>query len=147
MKIQKNIIDLRLLDIKNNILYFEAIDNFWLPRKEYDFFLQIENKTFYPKYSENSHYDFYTMYGLSQTGRIILFEIPLELKNKHQTIYFYIFYMDEKSEVFISLGLFSHIPPLSNGYYISENIIIKYYNNRLTIFQYNQSLEKKFEKI
>ena len=143
---EKNIFDLRILNIKNNVLYLEAIDNLWLPRKKYDYFIKIENRKFYPKYLENSHYDFYTMYGMSQKGRTIIFEIPLQIKNKCQTIYFYISYMDENSEIFISLGLFSHIPPLSNGYFASGNFIIKYHENRLNLFQYNEEVENQFER-
>ena len=143
---KKNIFDLRILNIKNNVLYLEAIDNLWLPRKKYDYFIKIENRKFYPKYLENSHYDFYTMYGMSQKGRTIIFEIPLQIKNKCQTIYFYISYMDENSEIFISLGLFSHIPPLSNGYFASGNFIIKYHENRLNLFQYNEKVENQFER-
>ena len=83
------------------------------------------------------------MYGLTQKGRTILFEIPLESIYGKQILYFYISYMDNNIEIFPSLGLFSHIPPLKNGYFISGNFIIKYYNKRLEVFQYNQLLEKK----
>ena len=72
-------------------------------------YFKIRNSTFYPKYHENSRYDFYTMYGLTQKGRTILFEIPLESIYGKQILYFYISYMDNNIEIFPSLGLFSHI--------------------------------------
>ena len=53
--------------------------------------------------------------------------------------------MNKNEEIFPSLGLFSHIPSLSNGYFISGKYIIRYYDNRLFIYQYNEKLEKKFE--
>ena len=139
------IIEWKIINFKNNKLYLEAIDNLWLPRKKYNYFMKLNDKVYYPKYFENSRYDFYTMYGLIQKGRTIFFEIPLEIKNECQTLYLYISYMEEISEIFASLGRFSHIPPLSNGYFISGNFIIKYSNKRINIFQYNHQLEMRFE--
>lgn len=145
LKSNYSIFDWRIINLKNNKLYLEGIDKLWFPRGKYNYYFKIRNSTFYPKYHENSRYDFYTMYGLTQKGRTILFEIPLESIYGKQILYFYISYMDNNIEIFPSLGLFSHIPPLKNGYFISGNFIIKYYNKRLEVFQYNQLLEKKFE--
>ena len=143
--LNNSVVEWQIINLKNNILYLEAIDNIWLPREKYNYFFRLDNKTIYPKYLENSLYDFYTMYGLAQKGRTIFFEIPLELKNECQILYFYISYKDINIEIFPSLGLFSHIPPLSNGYFVAENFIIKYVDKRLNVFQYSQLLEKKFE--
>ena len=142
---EKNIINWRMLNIKNNVLYLEAIDNLWFPRENYYYFCTFGKKNFFPKYFENSHYDFYTMYGLIQKGRTLIFEIPLEIKNDPQILYFYISYMDNNKEIFTSLGLYSHLPPLSNGYYVSGNYIIKYIENRIILFHYTPKLENEFE--
>ena len=146
LQTEKYIIQLKHLNIKNDILYLEALDKFWLPRENYNFFYKLGNKTYSPKYIENSNYDFITMYGVIEKGRIISFEIPLEKKNELQILYLYISYLHKNIEIFPSLGMFSHIPPISNGYYVSENYIIKFIEKRIYIFNYNKKLENEFEK-
>ena len=128
LKSNKKIIEWKILNIKNNILYLEAIDNLWLPRENYSYFIKLGNKIISPKIFENPNYDFFTLDGLTQKGRTIVFEIPLGTINLPQTLYFYISYMDNEKEVFTSLGRFSHIPPISNGYYTSDKYIIKYHD-------------------
>ena len=146
LQIETNIIVLKHLNIKNDILYLEALDNFWLPKENYNFFYKIENKIYSPKYIENSNYDFITMYGVIEKGRIISFEIPIEKKNESHILYLYIAYLHKNIEIFPSLGKFSHIPPISNGYYVSENYIIKFIEKRIFIFNYSKKLENKLEK-
>ena len=77
LKTENSIIEWRILDIKNNKIYLEGIDNLWLPREKFNYFIKIGNEIFYPTYCPNSRYDFYTMYGLIQKGRTIFFEIPI----------------------------------------------------------------------
>ena len=126
-----NIIIWRILDIKNNILYLEGKDNFWMPRKEYYYYCRLNDKIFYPNYYEYSNYDLFTIYGLLHKGRIVVFEIPLAQSNIIQILSFYILFKDFNSEIVTSLGWYAHIPPISNGYYISNNYIIKYFINNL----------------
>ena len=45
-----------------------------------------------------------------------------------------------------SQGYFTNIPSLQDGYYISENYIIKIINRRINLYHYNRDLEKCFEK-
>ena len=54
--------------------------------------------------------------------------------------------MDNKVEIFPTLDSFSHIPPLSEGYYVSEKFIIKNEERRLNIYQYTKELELSFEQ-
>ena len=143
----KNVMELKFLNIKNNTLYLEAIDNLWIPLENNFYFCKIGNKTFFPKYFENKNYDFFAMDGLIKKGRTITFQISLDSITTPQIFNFYISYMSINAEIFPSLGLFSHIPPLNNGYYISENYIIKYFENRLILFQYNKKLEIEFERL
>ena len=147
LKKKKDIIEWKFLNIKNDTLYLEAIDNLWIPLENNCYFCKVGNKTFFPKYFENKNYDFFAMDGLIKKGRTITFQISLDSINTPQIINFYISFMNQSSEIFPSLGLFSHIPPLNNGYYISENYIIKYFENRLILFQYSQKLEIEFEKL
>ena len=145
LQTEKKIIELRVINMKNDKLYLEALDSFWIPREQYNFFCKIENKTYIPNYSENPNYDFITMYGVSLKGRIISFEIPLEIMDKPQILYFYISYLHNNIEIFPFLGMFSHIPPISHGYYVSENYIIKFIEKHLIIFRYSRQLENEFE--
>ena len=143
----KKIIIWRRVNIKNNTLFLEGLDNLWLPRENYFYFCRIGNKKFFPMYFSNSNYDFITMYGISQNGRIVTFEIPLEISMDKTVLYFYISYMNKNAEILTSLDLLANITTLYNRYYASENYIIKFIANRFTVYIYNQKLENKFEKL
>ena len=144
---KKHIISLRIMKIYNNILYLEAKDNFFMPKKSYFYFCKLGDKIFYPKYIENSIFSFFTLYGLIEKGRIISFEIPIELSNTPLVLYFYLSYLDNIIEIFPYLGIFTHIPGINNGYYINDNFIIKYLSKRLIIFCYSKKLEISFESL
>ena len=143
----KKIIIWRRVNIKNNTLFLEGLDNLWLPRENYFYFCRIGNKKFFPQYFSNSNYDVITMYGTSQNGRIVTFEIPLEISMDKKVLYFYISYMNKNAEILTSLYSFENITTLYNSYYASENYIIKFIANRFTVYIYNQKLENKFEKL
>ena len=147
MKTEKNIIIWRILEIKNNILHLEGKDNFWLPRENYFYYCKIKDKTYFPKYIKYEDYDFLTMYGRIDFGRIIVFDIPLEKDSFPQIFHFYISYIHANIEIFPTLGLLSHLTPISNGYYVSQNYIIKYIDKRLIIFLYSQKLETFSENL
>ena len=117
-----------------------------MPKETYYYLCKIGNKIYYPKYGINSNYDFITLYGIIEKGRIIKFSIPIDSNNITLIIRFYISYMDSEIEIFSSLGYFTHIPPIYDGYYISENFILKFINNRFYIYTYNKTLEMEFEK-
>ena len=87
------------------------------------------------------------MDGIKEKGRIVIFDIQFERNESAQFVKFFISYKDIKIEIFTSLGLFSHIPPLTNGYYVKENSIIKFVENRFIILQYNKSIAINFEKL
>ena len=143
-KKSKDLIIWKILEIKDKILHIEGKDNFWMPREKYFYFCKIGNKTFFPKYFYSSNDDFITIYGDIEKGRIVIFDIQLE-KINIQIFHFYISYNDKIIEIFPTLGCFSHIPPIINGYYVSENHIAKYINRSLTIFIKNKYLLKVFE--
>ena len=145
LKNNKKIITWKFLELKDGILHLEGKDNFWMPREKYFYFCKLGNKTFFPKYYEHSGYDFITMYGIIEKGRIVNFDIPLEHLYK-QILRFYISFNDIFIEIFPSLGLFTHIPSINNGYYISNNYIAKYINKTLIIFRYKKELAKLFEE-
>ena len=142
---KNNFIVWRFLEIKNQILHLEGKDNFWMPREKYFYFCKFGNKTFFPKYYNYSGYDFITMYGIIEKGRIVTFDIPLKNFIK-QIFHFYISYNEIILEIFPSFGWFSHLPNIDNAYYISNNYIITNINKSLTIFRNNRKLQQFFEK-
>ena len=142
----KDTIIWRILDIKNNILHLEGKDNLWIPRETYYYYANLGNKTYYPKYYDYQSYDFNTMYGIIQKGRIIIFDIPLELYDNITNLTFYISSKNFNENITTSLGLYSHISSGINGYYSYENYIITYNEDCFNIFKYSKNLEKKFEK-
>lgn len=144
---ESKVFSLKILNIKNNILFLDAIDNFWMLRENFFYFCKVGNKTIFPKYIENKKYNFETMYGVIEKGRVISFKILLETNKLPLILYFYLSYLNENIEIFPSLGTFSHIPNIENGYYINENYIIQYNEKRLIIFPYESKIEKEFENL
>jgi len=140
-----NIIIWRVLEINNNILILVGKDKLWIPEENYFYYCKIGDNTFYPKYYEYSNYDSISIYGTIRKGRIVVFEIPLNQKNQTQILKFFISCFQFNEEILTSLGCFSHIPPISGGYYISENYIIKFIENRFVIYQYRINLHNIFE--
>ena len=88
-----NIIIWRFLELKGNKLHLEGKDDFWMPKETYFFHCKVGNKTFFPKYKHYSGYDYYTMYGLIEKGRIVIFDILIQ-NIKEQIIQFFISYKD-----------------------------------------------------
>ena len=139
-----NIIIWRFLELKGNKLHLEGKDDFWMPKETYFFHCKIGNKTFFPKYKHYSGYDYYTMYGLIEKGRIVIFDILIQ-NIKEQIIQFFISYKDINVEIFPSLGDFTDLPNVKDGYYTTENFLIKIIKRRFYIYSYSKTLEKLFE--
>ena len=91
-----------------------------MPRSNYYYFSKLGDKKFFPRYNYYSGYDFETMYGLIEKGRIVAFSIPLD-NNEVQNLRFYLSYLGNIIEIFPSTGAFTHIPPIINSYYSSKN--------------------------
>ena len=144
---EQSIVSLKILELQNDKLYIKATDNLWMKKENYFYFCKIGNKTIFPKYVENSNDNFFTLYGLTEKGRIIIFEIPIKLSNETLILYFYLSYLNNNIEIFPSLGFFTHIPDINNGYYIIDKYIIKYIEKHLLIFKYYKKLEISSEKL
>ena len=148
LKKEKNIITWIIININNNIIHLEGIDNFWFTKNNYFYYCKFKEQQYFAKnYYECSNYDFKYLYGLIKKGRIVVFDIPIGIINSTKQLEFYVSYMNMSIEIFPSLGRFTHISTIKNGYYISDKIIIKYINRRLTIYKYKKKLEMKFEKL
>ena len=94
-----------------------------MPKENYFYYSKVGKEIFFPKYYYYSNYDFYTMYGLTYKGRMVVFDIPIKNENP-QIISFFISYKNEESEIFPIVGPFTHIPPSRNGYYSNGKYII-----------------------
>ena len=139
----KSIIIWRILEIKGDIIHLEGEDRFWLPREKFYYFCKIGNKIFFPKYYLHPDYDFLTMYGTIEKGRVISFDLKVDIKDE-QYIHFYIYYMHKNIEIFPFLGTLTHLPSIKYSYYATENYLINN-NDYLIIYPYNESLANSFE--
>lgn len=139
----KNIIIWRILEIKKNNLHLEGEDRCWMPRDKYFYYCELENKKIYSKYYYSSNYDFKSIYGIIEKGRVITFDIIIN-KKEIQNLHFFITYMGNNIEIFPSFNSFTHVPPLINSYYIAKNYIIQN-NKNLVIYLYNKNLELLLE--
>ena len=144
IKKSKGIIVWRILDIKNNILHLEGKDGCFLKQNNFFYFCKSGNNIYYPEYFDYSGYDLITTYGIINKGRIVVFNIKLE-NYINQIFQFFLSYDGMEIEIFPTLGWFTHIPSLLNGYYHSELYIIKFINERLNVFQSNERLIELFE--
>ena len=139
-----NIIYWKFIDIKNNILHLEGKDNCWIERDKYFYYAVIGNQIYYPEYKDYIQYNFNTLYGVVVKGRILKFDIPIKTFKK-QVVHIYISYLKNNIEVFPSFDLNSNIPPMSDGYYVSGNFILKKEFRNLIIYQYSKENEIIFE--
>ena len=147
--INRDIIVLNFIENKDNILHIEIEDRFWMPKETFYYFIKIENNIYFPNYLNNSNYKLITMFGLINIGRILTYDIPLRfLKdiNKEYFLHFFISYKNSFIEIFPSIGRYTHIPPISNAYYILGNYIIKNFNRNLILYRKNNNLIKFFEE-
>lgn len=141
----KSIINWKIMEIKGNHLHLEGEDKFWMPREKFYYFCKLGNKIFFPTYYHYSGYDFITIYGIITKGRIISFDIIINI-NDQQNLSFFLSYNNINIEIFTSYDIFTHIPPLKNSYYVTENYIFKNEIKNLIIIPYNKNLTNTFEK-
>ena len=141
----RNFLELRIINIQNNQLYVEGKDNFILNRENYFFFCKLNGKVYEPDYYNFSGYDLIAIYDNFYKGRNVVFNIQLE-NLEYQILYFFMSYKNKEIEIKPSLGLFTHIPGVINGYYNSGEYILKFIEGRLIIYQYKQNIKNYFEK-
>ena len=132
LKKYKNIITWRLMKLNENILHLEGEDRCWLPAEKYNYFCKYSDIIFYPKFYAYPSYDFITMYGVINKGRIVVFDIILN-NNDLQKLHFFISYGNNEAEIFPSIYSSTHIPPIKYSYYIKDEYIIKNNQDHLII--------------
>ena len=145
LKTKKNTIIWQKIAIENNILHLEGLDNLWFQREKYFYFCLVGNKTFKAKIEKYKNNDLYSLFGFVEKGKIIIFDIDLEMVEK-QVIHIYISYLNQSVEILTTQGYFSHIPSISEGYLIAGNYILKIIDYRLTVYLYNEELVNIFEQ-
>jgi glycosyltransferase involved in cell wall biosynthesis/CDP-glycerol glycerophosphotransferase (TagB/SpsB family) len=140
----RNIIVWKILKIERNKLYLKGEERFFLPREHYFYYCKIGKKIFYPKYYYYDDLDFKALYGIIHKGRIISFDISLEIK-RNEKLYFYIVYNNNIIEIFPKISRSIHIPMANKSYYSTNNYIIKNENNYLLIYKNESNLGRIFE--
>ena len=149
LNIYKSIIYWNIVEMQQNNLHIEGEDRFWMPKKDFYYYCQLENKKFFPEYYYYSGNDFTTIYGTMNKGRIISFNIKLKMKEE-QTLHFYLVFRNKNIELSTTYGESTHIPPIENAYYIIKNYILVNNNNTITIKKFSNnlqiSLESKYTK-
>jgi len=145
LKKYKNIIIWKKIEIINNTLHLEGIDNLWIT-KDYKYFCKIGNKTYYPEIVKYNSHDLITLFGIFDEGKVIIFNIKLEEIFTH-IIYMYISFFNISTEIFSNPGYLSRLPSIPDGYYISENYIIKMINKRITLYPNTWNNANNFENL
>ena len=115
LKSKNDVISWIILDIKGNVLHLEGEDRIWLPRDKFYYYCKLGNKIFFPTYSFYSGFDYVTMFGCIHKGRIISFDISLDINDEKQLL-FYISYNDKEIPISTSFSSKTHIPSLENSY-------------------------------
>ena len=146
LKEARNTIIWKKISINDNILYLEGVDNLWIPREKYFYFCKFGDKIIFAKTESFSGYDFNSLFGVIEKGKVIIFEIPLD-NIEMQILHIYISFMEFQYEILTTQGYYTHIPSVPDGYYVSGNFIIKMINNRIIIYNYNNYIESYFEKL
>ena len=144
LKSKNDVISWIILDIKGNVLHLEGEDRIWLPRDKFYYYCKLGNKIFFPTYSFYSGFDYVTMFGCIHKGRIISFDISLDINDEKQLL-FYISYNDKEIQISTSFSSKTHIPSLENSYYTKEKYIVKKNNNNISIYKYDDNLVNIFE--
>ena len=142
----RNLLNLKFIDIKDNSLNIEGRDNCWLQKERYYYYCQIGEKIYLPEYKDCDAISLKIMFGTVIKGRIVKFQIPLNNAHINKSIKFYFSYMNNTREIFPYFGYYSHIPQINNSYYIKENFILVYNDRRLFLKDNLEELYEKLEK-
>ena len=84
------------------------------------------------------------MFGIIRKGRIISFEIELDI-TKEEKIHIYLNYKNFEINLLASLDTLMHLSPINNSYYVSDKYIIANKNNSFILYPYSKELENFLE--
>ena len=142
----RNLLNLKYVDIRDNVLHIEAKDNCWMQKERYYYYCVINYKKFLPSYKVLNSISLRTMFGTINEGRIVYFDIPLDNIFINHDFKFHFTYMNNTKEIFPIFGYFCHVPPIANGYYVKGNYILVYDGRRLTLKENLNGLADQLEK-
>ena len=129
----RNLLNFKFLDIKDNFLHIKARDNCWLEKKKFFYYCKFGKHIYLPDYEEFDSLSLKTMFGTIIKGRIVNFHIPLTNTDINNNITFHFSFMNNTIEIFPLFGYFCHVPPIKNSYYIYQKFILLYDGLRLSL--------------
>ena len=141
----RNLLSLKVVDIKGNTLHIEARDNCWMEVEKYYYYCVINYEKHLPSYEIIDSISIKTMFGTIIKGRIVYFDIPLKDKYINYDFKFHFCYMNKTKEIFPTFGYFCHVPPINNSYYIKGNNILMYNGKRLILKENYNGLSEILE--
>ena len=137
-------------EIKGNVLHLEGKDNCWMNRDDFDYHITVGGKIYHPSYYDCKRFDLVTMEGSVNKGRAVVFDIPLDKDNESKISIFHDF-KGKSSEIYTSLGKFSHLPKIDEAYCAKDDIIItrdgKGFVSRPNTDELRNGLEEEYCKV
>lgn len=130
------------VEIRGNILRIEGKDNCWMRGDDFNYYAKVGGEIYYPSYFYCKKFDLVTMDGPVNRGRAVVFEFHLN-REKPQKISFFYRFKDKTSEIYTSLGKFSHLPKVDGGYYARDAIILT--RDDKSFMSYPNTKEKREE--
>ena len=145
-KKNRDILNLKYIYIKDDFLHLKGKDNCWVQRSKYFYYCKIGNNIFYPSYQNFKYNDLKTMFGTIVEGRIVNFDIPINIWTINENIEFYLTYMNNSVEIFPLFGYFSKIPQINNSYYVYGKFILTYDGKRLKLLNNKEDVIDDLER-
>ena len=138
-------------EIVNSTLILEGRDSVLLPHNSYSYSIRTGNTTYLPSYINYRRFSYSTLFGVTQEGRIVRFEIPLRYPLKTALRLQLLFtYQSHTHEIAFLMGTFAHLPPVLHSYYVGEKWIVTSQETSLVIQPYSRLIhflkEKKYCK-
>lgn len=133
------------VEIKGNILRLEGKDNCWMRGDDFNYYAKVGGEIYYPSYYYCKKFDLVTMDGSVNKGRAVVFEFHLN-RDKETKISFFYRFKDKTSEIYTSLGKFSHLPKIDGGYYAKDALIITRNEKSLVSRPNTEELRSKLEE-
>ena len=138
------------VEIHGNILRIEGKDNCWMRGDDFNYYAKVGGEIYYPSYFYCKKFDLVTMDGPVNRGRAVVFEFHLN-REKPQKISFFYRFKDKTSEIYTSLGKFSHLPKVDGGYYAKDAVIITRDDKSLMSYpnteEKRRELEEEYRKV
>lgn len=142
----KNMIQLHILEIRNEKIYLAGKIDTWLNEEDYKVVVENGKKKYKLSIYDAPQFDTYSINGIAAKGRIFETEIPLS--DEGMNIKFSIWYKDiYRKKMDFSLRRFSHLNHLENSYYSCDGYLIQKKEKELVCVKCDGKLIKEKEKL